>query len=99
MYRVACLAWVQRKEELRAGVCRPQAFCDILLKLHAAKEAKGLKGLLWKASRLSERGRRGTAVRTQWQSGIGKGDLPAWTSKGNHPIGDEGQSMGKSSQT
>ena len=56
-------------------------------------------GLLWKAPRLSIWGRRGITVRTKWQSGIGKGDLPARTPRGNHLTGNGRQSVGKTSQT
>ena len=72
---------------------------DILLKLHLQKRLKNFVIRRGKHLDCLIEGRRGIAVRTKWQSGIGMGDLPTRPLKGNRPSGNGGQAAGKSSQT
>ena len=66
---VACLAWAGWIGDQRGPPFRPERTPRSLLETRPAKEAKETDGRRWKTPRLFDRGRKGMAVRTKWQSG------------------------------
>ena len=66
----------------------------------SAKEAKEADRLWWKTPRLFQRGKKGIAVRTKWQSGSADGRRRAVTLKGEPPpSATRGAPWGKPTRT
>ena len=57
----------------------------LLSEILSAKEAKEADRLWWKSPRLFQRGKKGIAVRTKWQSGSADGQRRILVLKGEPP--------------